>query len=399
MKKLVIFSKTIPDYTMGGNGNILFHLLKNLNKDFKEVEIVLLKYDNDKINNSFKKNFPKIKFKIKSYYVGNLKKNFNFKFNINPIRRSFESILDLYFYKIIVSQNLDLIKNSNKIISFGFEWALSIPKINNDHYCILNDPPQLIYYEKNKGKSNILDKLKLKLRVFFFEVYQRIILKRLNQFIRFGTFPYQHYLEYKKFIKDIKLLPYFTKKNFFIKKNINTKKLNFIHIGSLETSASKLMMNKFFLNINQFERYKIPINLFIIGKVKKKQTIKYSNRIKIHFLGHGNEKKINRVIKKMDFGFCPMNYGIGIRTRILTLMSYGIPVIVDNLSLLGFENKIINNDFFLNLEERDNFHKNFKYIISDNVKYKKLRKNSYDAWSRNFEPVKNNKILSKVIFK
>ena len=77
MKKLVIFSKTIPDYTMGGNGNILYHLLKKIPKEFKEVSLILFLYKNRKIDEKFKKKFPNIKFKVQKYFIDSLKKKKN----------------------------------------------------------------------------------------------------------------------------------------------------------------------------------------------------------------------------------------------------------------------------------------------------------------------------------
>ena len=34
--------------------------------------------------------------------------------------------MDLYYYKEIIDKNIDLISKSDKVISFGYEWALSL---------------------------------------------------------------------------------------------------------------------------------------------------------------------------------------------------------------------------------------------------------------------------------
>ena len=74
MKKLVILTKSLPDYTTGGNGNVLYHILRYLPKKFDKVILIVFKYDKRKINKNFIKNFPKIKFEFKYYFINDLKK-------------------------------------------------------------------------------------------------------------------------------------------------------------------------------------------------------------------------------------------------------------------------------------------------------------------------------------
>ena len=50
MKKLVILTKSLPDYTTGGNGNVLYHILRYLPKKFDKVILIVFKYDKRKIN-------------------------------------------------------------------------------------------------------------------------------------------------------------------------------------------------------------------------------------------------------------------------------------------------------------------------------------------------------------
>ena len=88
-----------------------------------------------------------------------------------------------------------------------------------------------------------------------------------------------------------------------------------------------------------------------------------------------------------------MNYGLGIRTRILTLISYGLPVIVDDLSLSGFDNTLQRNGVFLNIDEIHSFEKNFKKIFSNNKIYNDLRKKSFGIWEKNST---RKKILGKL---
>ena len=89
-----------------------------------------------------------------------------------------------------------------------------------------------------------------------------------------------------------------------------------------------------------------------------------------------------------------MNYGLGIRTRILTLISYGLPVIVDDLSLSGFDNTLQGNKVFLNINE---IHL-FEQIFLNNKIYNKVRKKSFGIWNKKFNPEKNIKKINNIIF-
>ena len=398
MKKLVVLTKSLPDYTTGGNGNILYHILKYLPKKFSHVTIVILKYNNDKINTKFIKDFPNIKFDLKNYLISDLKKN-DIYFSKNIFTRSFESILDLYFYKEIIKKNENLIAESDKILSFGYEWALSLDKQNkNKHYCILNDPPEKVFFERFKENYKSINLILFKLRIFLFDLSQKIFLPRVNRYTRLGTFPYQHFKEYSKYLTNIDFLPYFTKKNKFFKRNLKKKQINLIHIGSLTSTASKIMLNNFFQKLIKLNIFDKEINLYIIGRSNQKKQINLKKNIKINFLGHGDQKKIDKIIKKIDFGFCPMNYGLGIRTRILTLISYGLPVIVDDLSLSGFDNTLQRDGVFLNIDEIHSFEKNFKKIFSNNKIYNDLRKKSFGIWKKKFNPEKNIRKINSIIF-
>ena len=89
-----------------------------------------------------------------------------------------------------------------------------------------------------------------------------------------------------------------------------------------------------------------------------------------------------------------MNYGLGIRTRILTLISYGLPVIVDDLSLSGFDNTLQGNKVFLNIDEIHSFEK----IFLNNKIYNKVRKKSFGIWKKKFNPEKNIRKINNIIF-
>lgn len=398
MKQLTIFAKSYPDYTSGGNGNIIYHILKHLPKKFSKVTVIVLKYGNNKLNKNFIKYFPNIKFNIKNYLISDLKKN-KIIFSKNFFIRSFESILDLYFYKEIVKKNVKLISESDKIISFGYEWALSLSNKNKDnHYCILNDPPEKVYFERFKKNYKSFSLFFFKIRIFFFDLTQKFLLPKINRQTRFGIFSYQHFQEYSKYLKNIEFLPYFTKENKFFQKNLNKKKINLIHIGSLTSTASKIMLSNFFQSLVKLNIFDKEINLYIIGRSDQKKKIYLTKNIKVIFLGYGDQKKIDRFITKMDFGYCPMNYSLGIRTRILTLISYGLPVIVDSQSLSGFHKKLQKNCVFLNIDEIDLFEENFKKILSNKRIYNKLKKKSFLLWKKKFNPKINIKKINNLIF-
>ena len=108
------------------------------------------------------------------------------------------------------------------------------------------------------------------MRIFLFDLSQKIFLPRVNRYTRLGTFPYQHFKEYSKYLTNIDFLPYFTKKNKFFKRNLNKKQINLIHIGSLTSTASKIMLNNFFQKLIKLNIFDKEINLYIIGRSNQK---------------------------------------------------------------------------------------------------------------------------------
>ena len=110
--------------------------------------------------------------------------------------------MDLYYYKEIIDKNIDLISKSDKVISFGYEWALSLEnKKKNAHYCIFNDPPEKVFYERFKYDYNSLSLILLKFRIIYLIFRKRYTFEKQIKIRDLELFHISTTMNIKNFLK------------------------------------------------------------------------------------------------------------------------------------------------------------------------------------------------------
>ena len=190
---------------------------------------------------------------------------------------------------------------------------------------------------------------------------------------------------FKKKIYQINISIDKLKDKFRFSKNNN----KILFIGNLRYLPNYLAVKDFIKNILPKIKRKFPlIKLEIIGEIKNYDKFFLSLNKNINCLGP--KKKLDKFIKGSICGLANLRIATGIQGKVLTYMSYGLPVICSKKVAVNFTNSVItfnNNEEFVNKlgALKNNY----------NISYK-LRKNSKKL-IKNFSQEKINRSYLKII--
>ena len=167
----------------------------------------------------------------------------------------------------------------------------------------------------------------------------------------------------------------------------NNNKILFV--GNLKYLPNYLAIKDFIKNVLPKIKYTFPlIKLEIIGEIKNYDKFFLSLNKNINCLGP--KKKLDKFIKGSICGLANLRIATGIQGKVLTYMSYGLPVICSKKVAINFTNSVItfnNNEEFVN--KLAGLKNNY------NISYK-LRKNS-KKFIKNFSQEKINRSYLKII--
>ncbi len=236
----------------------IFNLLSNKNNDF-----FLINLKNNIINIIFKKEYLKIKLKIKNRKILKIKKkiNINLKYFINIIKKIKNKNIKIY-----IKKNELKIKN-NKL-------KYKIKKIKNE----------LIYYNKNLKKQK-------KTKKFFFNIKKNKLLniielinpsikkknklnENINFFIKKKILSISIIDNYQSYYYSIKLNKKFLKKNFYFSVKIEIIKILEMLIENIKNKIKIFIINniKIYIKIKKIKIFFLIKNnkIFIIKNFYKK---------------------------------------------------------------------------------------------------------------------------------
>ena len=392
-KTISYFSVGVIDPSQGGSGIINTLVLKFLlNRNFK-INVYLS--SDDKFYREYKSN----DLYLSNFEKKNIKINFIKKYPNKTASRYlfgykyYKSINDLDTIKRYVNEHSHLIKKSDLIISMGLPWAIVINEnfLENKIYNIIDFP----FYEMRRSEisqeKNFIKKI-YKFTKYY--SYKNLIINKKYLFKKENVkiFSYSNHSVQK--LKNIGLkvskIKYFVPPQLIIKHS-NLNNISLLHIGDLNTTTSRQMIKELKENYLEILNKNTKIEIDFIGKNTNEKFQNYQN-IQLNFFGkiENLRKKLSQ--KKYIF-FFPANYIPGIRTRLLTPLSFGIPVIFHSSALVGlpeFEElpfKFNNNNELIEI---------INAITDINFDYEKYSKESYIFWKNNFYYRKN---LADSLFK
>jgi glycosyltransferase involved in cell wall biosynthesis len=392
-KKVALFTNGYPDPTQGGSGIFNYYVLLELIKRGYKVD-AYFKYSSiffsTKINQKY---FSKFRKKInKIYFV----KDFFFnKFYYIFLFGSF-LLKYLHGYKICKEFIQKVPRKYDAYISLDLGWALSLKDFSNC-LCVLGDPKHLTLLEQNKNiKSlkSIFHCIKAK------TMGSRIALSKIGQELKskkiiVGSFSRHHADEYSRKGLKCQSLEWFSPEvkisDIKLKKKINfNNSIKFLHVGDLTTTGSKKDDLYNFDDICKILiKKKRDIEFKFVGRYQKMDQ---SNFDSIKFIYTGYVKSLTKVFNSSDIFLYLKKYSVGTRTRILTAMSYGMPVIADVSVKLGLHRLKNKFNIFL-IKDLNEFSKVIDDLIINPDILKKISINARNTWEKYYNPKKNVPLL------
>lgn len=130
-------------------------------------------------------------------------------------------------------------------------------------------------------------------------------------------------------------LSLFIKNDELTKKQYKTKSsFSLFFLGSLKMEQNRASFENIVTYILPI--INIPYKFFVVGKNKQSDIEKYSHMNKnIEFTGY--IKSLNDFLSNMDIMISPIAFGTGIKTKILSAMGHGIPVITNDCGANGIK--------------------------------------------------------------
>lgn len=168
------------------------------------------------------------------------------------------------------------------------------------------------------------------------------------------------------------------KKLFTFKKENN----KILFIGNINYLPNRYACNDFIRNIfPKILKKNKNINFDIVGEINKKDKIIFSQykNVKVH----GPLKNLDKIIKKSICGIANLEIATGFQFKILTYMSYGLPVISSFNSFSGASNISKDKDILV-YKKNDKFIKYLQNLIINKKLALKLSNNSYKKIKNKF---------------
>ena len=283
-----------------------------------------------------------IKFKPMQYGV----------FYSNKMKKFIDENADYYdlifFYHIRSSQYLPRYYRGKKIIEMGDLYSSNYIQT----YKNLNifNPLRYIYL----FESFFVKKAETQI----FLDFDKIILFSKNEIKKIDK-------SFKKKIYQINISVDKLRDKFRFSKNNN----KILFIGNLKYLPNYLAVKDFIKNILPKIKYKFPLmKLEIIGEIKNYDKLLLSLNKSINCLGP--KKKLDKFIKGSICGLANLRIATGIQGKVLTYMSYGLPVISSKKVAVNFSDSVLT---YINNKE---FVKKLETLKDNKTISNKLRKNS-----------------------
>ena len=343
------FSKRYSGDIIGSKG-----VIKNLKKIYS-LDIVSLDNNEDlSKKNIFIFKSPSFFFKIFNV----IKSLIKFKpmqygvFYSNKMKKFIDENADYYdlifFYHIRSSQYLPRYYRGKKIIEMGDLYSSNYIQT----YKNLNifNPLRYIYL----FESFFVKKAETQI----FLDFDKIILFSKNEIKKIDK-------SFKKKIYQINISVDKLRDKFKFSKNNN----KILFIGNLKYLPNYLAVKDFIKNILPKIKYKFPLmKLEIIGEIKNYDKFFLSLNKSINCLGP--KKKLDKFIKGSICGLANLRIATGIQGKVLTYMSYGLPVISSKKVAVNFSDSVLT---YINNKE---FVKKLETLKDNKTISNKLRKNS-----------------------
>ncbi len=372
-KKKILFISTRNPFSGRYSGDVLRSLkIIKLFKTKYDLDIACLKKKNDPIineKNTISFDYPNFFVKIFNCIISFLK--------LKPIHfglffsKELNKFLDnncnnydyLFFYHIRSSQYLPKDFTGKTIIEMGDLYSENY-KQTFEFLSILN-PFKYIYYLE----SLFVNKLEKKI----FLNFDKVILFSKNEIKKTPKFFKKKIFQIDESIEKI------NKKFFYSNKNSTI-----LFIGNMNYLPNFLACKDFIKNVLPEIKKEIPtIKLRVIGDISSLNKIFLSRYKNVEVLGA--KKDLSKYITRCFCGLANLEIATGVQGKVLTYMSYGLPVISSKKVASNFSSSVISY--------------NSNEDLLESIKSLKKNKNKSEIFSKKSLKFSKNLIWNKVSLK
>lgn len=392
MKKIAFFSTGIPDDSQGGTGIFNSNIIN---------ELINRKYSIDVFLRTDKNFFKKYKDNINFEYYKSNTNSFNIieqKIFTKNLNFFYNHLKDIYW----VDGCIQIVKNLNveydAFISMDLGWAIALSEKKNV-ISFLGDP-----YSDRINSS-------LKCGFNFFNIFRKyraistgskMVNKKLGNILNSKdrivcSFSKHHAKKFNSenfnciqvngfsnYVSDEKIKKIFLNKETFV----------IAHLGDLNTTASRKNLDFLNKSIDLISNeLKKKIILKFIGRYSEKKIFSKKN---VEVIYSGFVKDINSELIKCDAVVSAADYPVGIRQRIISSLSLGMPCIAHTSVSYGLHQLTHGYDI-LYCQNPNEFVNCVNLLMEDLNLQKKLSNNARNTWLKNFNPRTNiDYILKKI---
>ena len=326
MKK-ILFITTRNPYSGRFSGDVIgsLKIINFLKKKYKVDVVAIAKKNSNKKNIIF---FKQPNFFLKTLYVSlSLLKIEPLQFGAffskqmkNYINKKAKYYDLLFFYHIRSSQYIPKIYAGKKIIEMGDLYSTNY--LQTFYNLNIFNPLKYIYLLE----SFLIRRAERKI----FEKFDKVILFSKEEIKKISK-------RFKSKIFNINLSINSIQNKFSFSKKNNT----ILFIGNLEYLPNLLAVKDFLVNILPNVKEVIPnIKFYIIGNINKIDKFLLSFDGATKFLGQQNN--IQKYVKNSFCGLANLKIATGVQGKVLTYMSFGLPVICSKKVASNFNKNVIN---------------------------------------------------------
>ncbi|KPK56535.1 MAG: hypothetical protein AMS22_00910 [Thiotrichales bacterium SG8_50] len=395
-KRVVLFSTGIPDPTQGGSGIFNYYVARELLRRGDSVQAFF------RVNERF----------LQDHTVGqHLEELSGYGLEYSFVHeRPYERTLD-FGYKLLrrahqaavceqVVRSLgEEVNKYDAIVALDLGWALALADVRVPALAMLGDPlpARLQYGRRYSWWSPTSVKAWMQMKSLFTVSTQEQLARALAGQLSIGSFSPHHANEYRAQGIACQHFPWFSAEvdnRPRTTANVPADRLRLLHVGTLESTASRNMLSYWKGELlPRLGRLNFMIDITFVGRGAEQIRSEWPN---INIRNNGYEESLDNEFANADVFLSPMKYRVGTRTRILTALSYGIPVIADNSSADGLPELTNRNNIFYasdpeqvaELLEELRMHPQLVRTASANARA---------TWERHYNPVQNvNALLRSV---
>jgi hypothetical protein len=298
-----------------------------------------------------------------------------------------------------VHQYESIIKNASACISIEMGWAVALANVKVPVVCVLGDPisQRLAHITKiNWLQPKSIYKW---LQVQTLRFTNAKIKRDLGDHIIVTMASPKQCQDYLGYGINCQQFRWFSPQVQYVPKTLGAVKSKMVclHVGSLYTSASRSMLEYWERELCP-ELAKLPIEfeLRFVGKLPPEISEWKSMHENVKFVFVGHLENTDEEFRNADVFFSPMQYPIGIRTRIISAASYGITIIADESAHLGLPEFKNGQDAFFTSTAQQTAEVLMRLANSPSLLLETAL-NARARWEQSFHPEKNMDHLLKLV--